>query len=220
MNTMKISLSDRVYETLEDAILDGKYAAGEYLTEIKLSEELGVSRTPIREALHRLAQEGLIEETTRGVLVVGISEDDIAVIYEIRARIEGYAARLFTERVTDDMIRELQDNIELQEFYKDRDSALNSRNLDTRFHEVIYKNCGSRILEDMLLSLHRKVRRCRLLLLEDHERAKQAAVEHRDILEAIKNRDGELAETLVIRHIRDASRSIIEKLRNKDGGEK
>ena len=214
MNLEKISLSDRVYETLRDAVLDRKYAPGEYLTELRLSGELGVSRTPIREALRRLSQDGIVEETPRGVLVVGVSGEEAAVIYEMRARIEGYAARLFTERVTDGMIAELVENIELQEFYSGK-SADSERNLDTRFHAVIYENCGSRVLADTLSSLHGKVRLYRRAVYEDGERAKDAAREHRMIYEAIKARDAERAEALVTEHIENARAHILAQLKTK-----
>lgn len=218
MNIMKISLADRVFDALEDAILDGRYKPGEYLTENRVSEELGVSRTPVREALSRLIGDGLVEETTRGALVLGISESDISVIYEIRARVEGYAARLFAERVTDDELRALEENVQLQEFYTDRCRADSSGDLDTRFHEMIYQNCGSRILEDLLSSLHKKVRRYRRASYEDHERSKCATGEHRAIFEAVRARDGELAESLVTNHVQNAKKSIIDNLKTKDQG--
>ena len=210
MNTMKISLADRVYDTLENGILDGKYAEGEYLTEVHLSEELGVSRTPIREALRRLGQDGLIEETGKGSLVLGVAAEDISVIYEMRARIEGYAARLFTQRVTENELRELKDNIELQDFYSAKTAAAeNSGNLDTRFHEIIYSGCGSRVLEDTLASLNKKARRYRRVSYEDPRRSKNAAAEHRAIYDAVCAGDGEMVETLMTLHIRNACESII-----------
>ena len=88
-----VSLADQIFEKLENDILIGEYARGEVLTEMKLSESLGVSRTPIREALRRLEQENIITMTSKGAVVVGISPEDIETIYEIRIRIEGYAAR-------------------------------------------------------------------------------------------------------------------------------
>ncbi len=215
MNAAKISLADRVYDELEDAILDGKYKPGEYLTENRLSGELGVSRTPIREAMRRLAQEDLIEETARGALVLGVTEEDINVIYEIRARIEGYAARLFAERADEKALSALRENLELQEFYSGRDNADSSGELDSRFHETIYENCGSRVLEGLLTTLHRKVRRFRRASYKDRERAGAAAREHRAIYEAVAARDGELIEALVTRHIGNAKASIIRNLKER-----
>jgi DNA-binding GntR family transcriptional regulator len=217
MNTMKISLADRVYDTLENGILDGKYEQGEYLTEARLSDELGVSRTPIREALRRLGQDGLIEETGKGALVVGVAAGEIAVIYEMRARIEGYAAGLFTERVTEGQLKELRDNIELQDFYCAKTAAAESSgNLDSRFHEIIYSGCGSRVLEDTLSSLNKKARRYRRVSYEDPRRSKNAAAEHRAIYDAVFAGDAAKAETLMTLHIHNACESIITHMGTKE----
>ena len=99
-----ISLADQVFEHLETDILSGKYQKGEILTESKLSLELGVSRTPIREALRRLEQEHLIEEAPKGVIVVGISDKDLADIFEIRAALEGKAAYLAAQNYTEEQM--------------------------------------------------------------------------------------------------------------------
>ena len=88
-----VSRADIVFERLEEDILSGVYREGEYLTELRLCEILGVSRTPVREALSRLVQEGLVKETGKGAKVLGVSLDDLIDIYEIRYRIEGYATR-------------------------------------------------------------------------------------------------------------------------------
>ena len=93
MEHRNVSIADQVFEKLERDILIGEYNRGDVLTESKLSEILEVSRTPIREALRRLEQEHIIEMTTKGVVVIGISKEDIDMIYEIRVRIEGLAAK-------------------------------------------------------------------------------------------------------------------------------
>ena len=104
-----VSLADQIFERLETDILTGKYARGEILTELKLSEIMGVSRTPVREALRRLEQEHLIEDTNKGSVVLGITEEDLKDIYEIRMNIEGMAAYRAAERITDEQIKELKE---------------------------------------------------------------------------------------------------------------
>ena len=99
-----VSLADQVFEKLEDDIITGNYSRGEILTELRLVEELGVSRTPIREALRRLQQEHLIVETGKGSLVLGISDEDLRDIYIIRESLEGKAARRAAESATDEEI--------------------------------------------------------------------------------------------------------------------
>ena len=107
-----ISLADQVFEHLETDILSGKYQRGEILTESKLSSELGVSRTPIREALRRLEQEHLIEEAPKGNVVVGISEKDLGDIFMIRIKLEGQAAAMSAENRTDEQLSILREAVE------------------------------------------------------------------------------------------------------------
>ena len=93
MEHRSISIADQIFDQLERDILAGKYARGEVMSELGLSKQLGVSRTPIREAIRRLEQEDFLEESGRGAVVVGISREDMEDMYEIRAQIEGLAAR-------------------------------------------------------------------------------------------------------------------------------
>lgn len=203
------SRADWVFETLEGDILSGTLAAGELLTELKLCERMGLSRTPVREALHRLMQEGLLEETTHGMVVRGISESDLADIYEIRRRIEGYASRLCAERITEEQLAEMREVVALQDFYTARGGAANIRDADTRFHEMVYRYCGSDVLHSMLTDLHRKIKRFRKASVENPERARIAVREHADILRALEAHDGDKAEQLAVLHIENARGSIV-----------
>ena len=117
MEHRTISIADQVFEILEKDILTGVYTRGELLTETKLSEKLGVSRTPIREALRRLEQERLVVGTSRGMRVVGLDTRDIEDIYEIRIRVEGLAARRAAERATGEQLAELKRVLDMQEFF-------------------------------------------------------------------------------------------------------
>ena len=103
-----VSLADQVFEKLEQDIISGVYARGEILTELKLVEQLGVSRTPIREALRRLEQERLIQESGKGSVVLGITTQDLIDIMEIRQQIEGIAALYATRKITPEGIEELR----------------------------------------------------------------------------------------------------------------
>ena len=203
-------MADQVFEHIENAILVGKYQRGEVMTESKLSSELGVSRTPIREALNRLKEQQLVTATSsHSVVVRGVSEQDLADIYEIRLRIEGYATRLCAERIIDEQLNELKEIVALQEFYTERGGAANIRDMDSRFHELVYQYCGSEILQSTLSDLHHKVQRYRKLSVEHPERAQVAVKEHADILRALEQHDGEEAERLTILHIENAKRCIV-----------
>lgn len=206
------SMAEAVFAQIEEAILNGKLASGEILTENRLCEHLSVSRTPVREALNRLRQEGLIEETGKGAVVIGITEKDLDDIYEVRLRVEGLASALCAECITDEQLAELEETVALQEFYTSRGQADSIKNLDSRFHEQIYSYCGSKILSSLLSDLHRKVQRFRRVSVEDPTRALAAVAEHRKILDALRAHNRELAENLAVTHIRNARASIVKKI--------
>lgn len=204
-----ISLADQIFEKLEKDILTGKYSYGEVLTETKLSEELGVSRTPVREALRRLAQEKLIKETQRGTIVLGISKEDLVDIYAIRMPLEAMAITRFIENMTDETLKILKDIVDVQEFYGTRKDFSNISSKDSEFHEAIYRNCGSHILEETLVPLHRKVVKFRKASIEQSGRAKKSIEEHKEILKAIEEKNVEKAVELVSKHADNAKQNIL-----------
>ena len=138
------SIADQIFEILERVILSEKFPRGEVLTENRLAELLEVSRTPVREALRRLEQEHLIEMTTKGALVIGISKEDIVTIYEMRLRLEGMAAAAAAKNASPSDIAELREILDMQEFYTAKGDADNIKNADSRFHRAIYRASGSR----------------------------------------------------------------------------
>lgn len=206
-----ISLADQVFKQLETDILSGKYQRGESLTESRLSAELGVSRTPIREALRRLEQEHLIEEASKGVVVVGISEKDLADIFEIRNALEGKAAALAAENYTESQIETLREVLEFQEFYLNKHDADRIKSMDSMFHETIYKMSGSTVLYDVLVPLHKKILKYRKASVSNNSRATSSVSEHRAIYEAILARDGELASKLIVQHLNNAYQHILKR---------
>ena len=206
-----VSLADQVFERLEAEILSGKYQRGEVVTELQLCAELGVSRTPVREALRRLSQEHLIEESPRGTVVLGVVRKDFEDMCAIRLRIEGLAVRGFIDNLTEDSLRQLREAVEFQEFYLNKSDPDHIKAMDSRFHELIYQNCGSAILCDTLSPLHKKVQKFRRLSIEQSGRAETSVKEHRAIYEAIAVKDADLAERLMNEHVGNAMQTIIEK---------
>ena len=206
-----VSLADQVFERLEAEILSGKYQRGEVVTELQLCAELGVSRTPVREALRRLSQEHLIEDSPRGTVVLGVVRKDFEDMCAIRLRIEGLAVRGFIDNLTEDSLRQLREAVEFQEFYLNKSDPDHIKAMDSRFHELIYQNCGSAILCDTLSPLHKKVQKFRRLSIEQAGRAETSVREHRAIYEAIAAKDADLAERLMNEHIGNAMQTIIEK---------
>lgn len=210
MEHKTVSLADQIFMEIENNILTGVYARGEVFTEMSLSEMLGVSRTPVREAIRRLEQERLLEITTKGVMILGITIKDISDMYEIRLRTEGLASRWAASVMPEEGKKALLDIVELQEFYTAKKDADNIKNMDSKFHEIVYNNCGSIVLSDILHQLHRKVMKYRKASVSNSERAFQSTKEHREILDAILSGNGDLAEKLTIEHIKNAKRNIEE----------
>ena len=199
-----ISLAEQVFERLENEILTGAYQRGEVLTEMHLVSDLGVSRTPIREALRRLEQEHIIEITPKGILVIGVTMKDLMDIFSIRIQIEGMAAAETAKNITDEQLAELREVLELQEFYLPKKDADRIKIMDSKFHQLIYRFSGSTALNDTLLPLHKKVQKYRKASVENENRAQQSAFEHRAIFEAIAAHDAELASKKMVEHITNA----------------
>ena len=199
-----VSIADQIFEQLERDILAGEYERGEILTEAKLSEKLGVSRTPIREALRRLAQEHIIIETTRGASVVGINKDDMRDMYDIRMRIEGFAAYKAAQNRTEEDVEKLRKILELQEFYTQKHDADNIKNFDTDFHAEMYLCSKSQNLYYTLEPLHKKGVKYRKASVARTDNAEQSFEEHKAIFEAIAAGDPEAAEKAALKHIENA----------------
>lgn len=198
------SLADQVFDKLENDIIQGHYPKGEILTELKLVEQLGVSRTPIREALRRLEQEHLIEDAGKGSRVIGISEDDVKDIMEIREKIEGLASYYATLNMTPEGMEELKHIIDMMDFFYAKWDPEHLRQADDDFHECICRLSRRSVIKDTLVPLHRKTRRYRRVAMEDKSRATCTLQEHHEIFEAIKAGNAELARDLSATHIVNA----------------
>ena len=203
-----ISLADQVFEKLEYDIIVGNYPRGEILTELKLVEQLGVSRTPIREALRRLEQERLIKDTGRGSVVLGITLEDLMDIMDIRQSIEGLAAYYTTKNITAEELAEMQRISELQDFYYSKQDMERLRQMDDKFHDSIYRLCKRSVICDTLRPLHRKTQRYRRLSMDDAQRLAASIDEHKQILQAITDGDAELAAKLTTQHIANAKENM------------
>lgn len=195
------SLADQVFERLENDIIQGVYPRGEILTELKLVEQLGVSRTPIREALRRLEQERLIEESGKGSVVLGITSDDLVDIMNIRQHIEGLCAYYACVNMTEDGLKELQHIIDLQDFYFERWDTDHLQKADDMFHDAICELSRRNVIRDTLVPLHRKTRRYRRNALLDQERATQSLKEHHAILDAMLTGDPERVKAAMDFHM-------------------
>ena len=204
------SLRGRVFMQLENDILNGKYQPGESLIETKLSEEMGVSRTPVREAIRQLELEWLVQSfPNKGAIVKGISAQDIEDIYTIRMMIEGLAARWAAEKITPEELDELKEAVEFEEFYTMKNDTTHLLKYDSRFHDIIFKASKSKPLTHTLSTFHHYVQRARSMSFGTPGRAQEVLEEHKAILKAIMDKDPEKAERLTTEHVRNASINLL-----------
>lgn len=208
--TDKYSLRGRVYSRIREDILDGRYKNGDELREIAIGEELGVSRTPVREAFRQLELEGLIKIVpNKGAYVTGITIKDVKDIYMIRSKLEGLAARWAVSNITKEQLEELEENIYLSEFHASKGHLEQMSELDNRFHEILYEACNSKMLEHQLREYHEYVLRVRRKTLSQNKRGTASTEEHKMIMEAIKAGDANEAERVANIHIVNAYDNMV-----------
>ncbi len=210
-----LPLRDVVFYTLRQAILKGELEPGERLMEMQLAEQLGVSRTPIREAIRKLELEGLVLMIPRrGAIVAKITEKDLRDVLEVRSSLERLSTELACERMHDETIAELK---QAQEAFKE---ALNQNDItlqaqrDVEFHDVIYKATGNLRLIQMLNNLREQMYRYRLEYLK-HDLAHQTLIEeHEAIIEALSKRDKETATKIIVRHVYNQELTVMKKIQS------
>lgn len=196
------SLTSIIFERVREDILNGKYANGDKIVEAKLADELGVSRTPVREALKQLELDGLVESLpNRGVVVKGITTQDIDDIYAIRLAIEAIAAKWAVERMEDDEVEQLKEIYDLMEFYTFKEDVEKTFELNTKFHETMYRGTKSRYLEHVLKDFQLFIKSTRSESLKSEGRIDRALKEHKHIVDAFKERNADKAVDAVVNHI-------------------
>lgn len=205
----KYSLRGRVFKKIREDILNGHYKENEELKEVAIGLELGVSRTPVREAFRQLELEGLISIVpNKGAYVTGITPKDVKDIYMIRSLLEGLCARWATENMNKKKMEELEENIYLSDFHAARGHSEQLTELDNRFHEILYESCDSKILEHVLGDFHQYLLQVRTKNLARVDRGKASNQEHKMIMEAIKEKDANKAEALANEHIINAYQNM------------
>jgi len=209
-----VPIRKRVYENLKSAILSGLFDPEERLTEEHLAERLGVSRTPVREALYKLESEGLVHPLeTRGFVVGGGSREEMVELFEIRVALEGYTLRIISEKITEEVLRKLGSFIEKAE------AALKVHRLDevfkwnTRFHDTLHELVSDRVrLYRMIVDIRKQALRYRKETLQSPEGAKRTLDGHRKILLALRLKDPDLCERTMREHIKLAEEDALQAL--------
>lgn len=199
-----------VYTKLRNAILAGTLKPMERITENQVAARFGLSRTPVREAFRRLEAEGLILVVPqRGSFVSQPSVEDILEIYQMRAPLEGMAARIAAESITDAQLLHLEELLNAEAERRDRPSAERSLRLNREFHAIIFACTRNKRMAALLMDMQDQVHRVRVLWPSTMARLRETWKEHEQILAALKQRDGEAAERLMRGHLECARASTL-----------
>ena len=203
-------LREVIFNTLREAIIVGELKPGERLMEVQLAEKMGVSRTPVREAIRKLELEGLVDMLPRkGAHVADLSVKDIMDVLEVRSTLDGLASMLSAERITDEELKELK-HIHTQFInYVEKDNLQGSIKKDVEFHDVIYRSSRNDKLIQIANNLREQVQRFRVIYIKDYSSTRELIKEHVEILESITRKDPELARKCAQMHILNQEETII-----------
>ncbi len=201
-----IPVREMAYEFLKSSVLSGHFNPGERLTEEHLAKKLGVSRTPVREALHKLESEGLIKPLeTRGFIVSRDSKDEVEELFELRAILEGYALRIISERISEEGLKQLGKLIAGAEDGLRRKRMEEVFKWNTKFHDTLHGIVvDKKRLHRLLVNIRKYVLRYRRDTLQYPDGGKRAVDGHRKILLALRLRDPDLCERMMREHIQEA----------------
>ncbi|NLG85889.1 MAG: GntR family transcriptional regulator [Firmicutes bacterium] len=203
-------LRSSIFFQLRDDILKGRFEPGESLVELKLAAQYGVSRTPVREALRQLELEGLVKYLpNRGVVVEGITTEDVEDIFVIREHLETLVATWAAKHVKPEEIKKMKEILDLQEFYTAKGDVEQVTSLDTEFHRLLLEASRSKSLRYALGSMLDYVEQARFRSLRVPGRIHDSVGEHRAILEAVADGNAELAGERMGEHMRRARENVL-----------
>ena len=196
-------IGDQIYETLLKQIIDHKLKPGERLIEEQIGRDLGVSRTPLRDAISALARDGFVKvEPRRGASVRDFQLKDLIELYDIRMAVEGLAAKLAAGNIKHDILKRLA-----SDFAKNDAGVL--LEADTNLHRIIIESCGNAKLQEILVNLTNLVQAFRTAGYKSKSRSKSATVYHIKIVKALMNGNGDGAEKLMREHIEKTKNEIV-----------
>jgi len=206
------NLREQVAERLRMAIATGRFPPGARLIERELCEMMGVSRTSLREALRELQADGLLTQHHKRLSVAVVTRQDAESIYQVRAVMEGLAARLFVRNATDEQAAALRRSVErLAEVYANF-SAEDFIAAKTDFYDILLAGGGNPVASDMLKRIHTRVSQLRVVSLSNEKRAQKSIAELREFLDAIDARDEDRAWRLCVRHVENAADAALKAL--------
>lgn len=203
-------LREIVFESIREAILDGRLKPGERVMEVQLAEKLGVSRTPVREAIRKLELEGLLEMVPRkGAYVAEFSLKDILDVLEVRSSLEGLASSLAAVRITEEELNLLKEKaIEFKKCVQNNDIQ-GMIEKDAEFHEIILHAAKNKKLTAIIEGLREQLQRFRTTYFTEYNMTTYLAREHQSVLDAIENKDSKAASKHAIQHIENMKKYIV-----------
>ena len=207
------SLREEVYESLKKSILHGKLKGGQRLIEETLADQIGISRTPVREAFHKLERDDLVTRLPKGGFAVReFTKEDVEEIFGIRSALESYASYLASLHITLEKISQLEKKVkELEDALEKRDDEKFIQ-LNTEFHDLIYKSCKSKKLIEMINNFRDYFYRYRSALIHTEKGMNYSIEDHRRMLEAMKKKNPRLVERLVRNHLARGKELIIREI--------
>jgi len=210
----KKSLREMVYQSLKRSILQGKLKGGQRLKEESLAHEIGISRTPIREALHKLEQDELLYRLPKGGFAVKeFTKEDVEEIFGIRSALESYAAYLATLHITSQELSALEEKIEESEQALKNGDHDRLVKLNTEFHDLLYRSCKSKKLIDMINNFRDYFYRYRSTLLRTEEGFRYSVDSHKKMLEAMREKKPRRVERLVRKHLEIGKQIILHQIK-------
>jgi len=214
LKTAPPSLADKVHKRLRTLIITGRIPSGTRLVESSLAKELGVSRTPVREALHKLALEGLVSSTPRmGYVVEEMSEPDIEDLFTTRMAIEQLVARRAVEKITQEEVELLESNLRKTDEVIQKGLTEKMINLDTEFHHIIYRACRSKRLYMICKMLSDHTLKFRIACIHLPDIARRAREGHWGIFRAIQSKDVDQVDVSIVSHLEITKKDILGYLR-------
>lgn len=205
-----ISLKEKAYAEIRRRILSGELSVEAPLSEYQLADELGLSRTPVREAVKRLEREGLLQSIpNRGTFVAELTARDISEIYQVREQLEGFSARIAAERMSEENIKKLEEEINLLNTLASEGQLIKVVDSDIRLHKLILASTQNSRLIELLGTLDDQMHRVRARFPLSSAWLDTTLAEHADIVNAIKARNGDEAEKAMKAHLRSAREHAI-----------
>jgi DNA-binding GntR family transcriptional regulator len=212
------NLHEATFQTLKSLLVEGKIAPGSKLNERELAERLNVSRTPIREAIRRLAADGLVELiANRGAIAVQLSIDDVIHTFDVIAELEGYSGELAAKNISDSTLSELEAlQYEMMASYARRDLSSYYK-LNLRIHRLINQAANNPVLATLFSQVNSRIEALRFRSNQDGVKWEKAVEEHQEMLDALKARDSARMRKVMITHVTNKRDVVVQLLKTESG---